>query len=81
MSGETRLMFAVDSAGTVHELILSGAVSRAYDIMTADRVPPQQAAEMAVGCERDGRDPVAWAEHFVQVRRSLRDSRDTARPP
>lgn len=67
-----RLMFAVDTAGTVYELNLSDAVSRAYDIMTADGVPAQTAADMAVAAERDGRDPVAWAGHFTELRRSLR---------
>lgn len=65
-------MFAVDTAGTVYELVLSDAVSRAYDILAADGVPPQQAADMAVAAERDGRDPVAWAEHFAELRRSIR---------
>ena len=74
----THIGFAVDTAGTVYELAFSDAVSRAYDIMTADRVPAQQAADMAVACERDGRDPVAWAEHFIKLRQSLRDA---ARPP
>lgn len=67
-----RLMFAVDMAGTVYELNLSDAVSRAYDILAADGVPPQQAADMAVAAERSGRDPVRWAGHFTELRRSLR---------
>lgn len=73
-----RLMFAVDTAGICYELILSDAVSRAYDVLAADGVPSQTAADMVVAAERGGRDPVAWAEHFVSVRRQFRD---TARPP
>ena len=65
-------MFAADSRGIVYELTASDAVSLAYDIMAADGVPPQQAAAMAVAAERSGRDPVAWASHFTEVRRSLR---------
>ena len=74
----TRIGFAVDSSGTCCELAFSDAVSRAYDLMTADGVPAQRAADMAVACERDGQDPVAWAEHFIRLRQGLRD---TARPP
>lgn len=68
----TRIGFAVDSKGTVYELAFSDAVSRAHDIMTADRVPAQQAADMALAAERAGKDPVAFAEHFVRQRRELR---------
>jgi hypothetical protein len=75
VTGGNRIGFVADSHGTVAEIILSDAVSRAYDIMTADRVPAETAAEMAAACERDGRDPVAFAEHFVKVRRSFRASR------
>lgn len=72
MSGLTRIGFAADSHGTVYELAFSEAVSRAYDIMIADRVPAQQAADMAAGAERAGKDPVAFARHFVKLRESLR---------
>jgi hypothetical protein len=68
----SRIGFAVDSRGLVHELLLSEAVSRAYDIMVADRVPIRTAADMAVAAERDGKDPVAFAEHFVRLRKTLR---------
>lgn len=47
-------------------------VEEAYDLMVADRVPSQQAADMAVAAAKDGRDPVAWARHFVELRQSLR---------
>ena len=72
MSGKTRIGFAVDSTGCAYELAFSEAVSRAYDIMTADQVPAQRAADMAVAAERGGKDPVAFAEHFVKLRESLR---------
>jgi len=47
-------------------------VEEAYDLMVADRVPAQTAADMATAAARDGRDPVAWAEHFIKLRQSLR---------
>lgn len=47
-------------------------VEEAYDIMVADDVPAQQAADMAVAAARIGRDPVAWARHFVRVRQEFR---------
>jgi len=47
-------------------------VEEAYDIMVAGRVPAQQAADMAVAASKSGRDPVAWARHFVEVRQAIR---------
>lgn len=47
-------------------------VEEAYDLMVADHVPAQQAAEMAVTAAKSGRDPVAWAQHFVRVRQEFR---------
>jgi len=62
-------------AGAEGILVLTPApgVEEAYDLMVADRVPAQQAADMAVAAAKSGRDPVAWARHFVKVRQSLRD--------
>lgn len=62
----------VAGAGQVQVIQASQAASDAYDLMIADGVPPQQAADLAVGADRDSRDPVAWARHFVSLRRSLR---------
>lgn len=47
-------------------------VEEAYDIMVADNVPAQRAADMAVAAAKSGRDPVEWARHFVGVRKALR---------
>ena len=62
-------------AGTTDITVVVPAtgVEEAYDLMVADRVPSQQAADMAVAAAKDGRDPVAWARHFVKLRQSLRD--------
>jgi hypothetical protein len=61
-------------AGVEGIMVLTPApgVEEAYDLMVADRVPSQQAADMAVAAAKDGRDPVAWAKHFVELRQSLR---------
>lgn len=66
--------FRIFVAGTADITVVVPApgVEEAYDIMVADRVPPQTAADMAVAAAKSGRDPVAWAEHFVKVRKSLR---------
>jgi len=59
-----------------HEIVVvtpEPGVEEAYDIMVADRVPPQTAADMAVAAAKNGRDPVAWAKHFVEVRQQIRD--------
>lgn len=76
---KTRFGFVADSRGNVAEILCSDGVSRAHDIMTADRVPAETAAKMAVAAERDGRDPVAFAEHYVKMRKVLRDL-DAAKP-
>jgi hypothetical protein len=47
-------------------------VEEAWDLMAADRVPPERAARLAVAAARSGRDPVAWARHFVELRQTLR---------
>lgn len=67
-----RIGFVADTCGTVAEILLSEQVSTAYDLMTADGVPPQRAADMAAAAERSGKDPVAFAEHFVKVRKGLK---------
>ena len=67
-----RVCFVVSTSGIAAEVTLSEAVSRAYDIMTADGVAPQTAAEMAAAAERSGKDPVAFAEHFTRLRKAAR---------
>lgn len=47
-------------------------VEEAYDLMTADRVPPQEAADMAMAAHRAGKDPVAFARHFTGLRKGMR---------
>ena len=36
-------------------------VGDAYDLMVADRVPPELAADMAMAAVKSGKDPVAFA--------------------
>jgi hypothetical protein len=66
-----RIGFVADSRGNVAEIVMSDAVSDAWDILTAAGMPSQKAADMAVAAERSGRDPVAFAEHFAKVARTL----------
>lgn len=47
-------------------------VEEAWDLMYADGVPAGTAAELAMAAARSGRDPVAWAQHFVGLRKVLR---------
>lgn len=49
--------------------------SKAMDILTADGVPIDRAASYALAAETAGKDPVAWAAHFVQLRKAARRSR------
>ncbi len=66
--------FRIFVAGAEDVVVLTPApgVEEAYDLMVADRVPAQQAADMAVAAAKSGRDPVAWAKHFVEMRQLLR---------
>lgn len=73
--------FAVSSAGVVTSLSheewlrligISPAVSAAVDLMTDDKVPMETAVDMALGAERGGRDPEAFARHFLKLRRVAR---------
>ena len=47
-------------------------VEEAYDLMTADGVPPEQAADMAMAAHQAGKDPVAFARHFTGLRQGMR---------
>jgi hypothetical protein len=69
---EVRIGFAVTADGIAHELKVSEAVGKAYDIMVADNVPADTAAQMAVDCECGGMDPIAFAEEFVRGRKAIR---------
>jgi len=71
---ETLSAFRVFVAGPREVLVLEAppGVEEAYDLMAADGVPPQQAADMAMAASRRGKDPVAFARHFIHLRRSVR---------
>lgn len=47
-------------------------VEEAYDLMVADRVPAQRAADLAMAAARSGRDPVAFARKFTRLRQGIR---------
>jgi len=47
-------------------------VEEAYDLMTADGVPPEQAADMATAAHQAGKDPAAFARHFTGLRQGMR---------
>lgn len=51
---------------------VSASVSAAYDLLTDDGVPPEQAATMAVGAERSGRDAETFARHYLKLRKAAR---------
>jgi hypothetical protein len=62
----------VASPGEILCLEAPPGVEEAYDLMVADGVPARRAAGMAVAAFKSGRDPVAWARHFVSVRQAVR---------
>ena len=73
--------FKVSRSGTVTEISpeehveLMGAtpaISAAYDLLTDDGMSPQKAADLAVACERSGRDPEAFARHLIKLRKAVR---------
>ena len=48
------------------------ALMQAWEIMKADRVPEGTIGQLLASCHRSGRDPVAFAKHFVMLRTSVR---------
>jgi hypothetical protein len=73
--------FAVAPSGVIDVLSIednvalmgvSPAVSAAYDLMVDDGYPPEKAAKLAMDAERSGRDPEAWARHFIKLRKAWR---------
>ncbi|HXJ27483.1 MAG TPA: hypothetical protein VNH17_17350 [Streptosporangiaceae bacterium] len=58
--------------GEIEVVDIPDSVSAAMDIMTADRVPADRAAELCWAAHRSGRDPEAFARHFVELRRAIR---------
>ena len=58
----------IAGGGQVQCVQASNAVSEAFDLMAADGVPAQTAADMAMAAERAGKDPVAFARHFIKLR-------------
>lgn len=67
--------FRVFIAGPLETLVaeLPAGVEEAYDLMAADGVPPQQAADMAMAAHRAGKDPAAFARHFTGLRKAVRE--------
>lgn len=82
----TSFGFAVNGSGECRQLVreqdvldamgVSPAVSAAYDLLTDDGMPPQKAADTALGMQRHhengGKDPEAQARHLLKLRRALR---------
>lgn len=50
---------------------VTDAISDAYDILEANGMSPQTAADMVLAAERSGRDPVAFARHLVSLRQAM----------
>lgn len=78
--------FAVDNHGRCRQLVreqdrldvmgIPPAVSAAYDLLTDDGMPYDQAATLVLGMQRHheqgGKDPEAQARHLLKLRRALR---------
>ena len=43
-----------------------------FDLLLADRVPEQRAANLILAALKSGRDPRATAEHFIKLRKAYR---------
>jgi hypothetical protein len=58
-----------------HEILarlgIPAEVSAAYDILTDDGIAPEKAAEIATAAWRQGKDPEAFARHFVKLRKAF----------
>lgn len=78
--------FAVDGRGECKPLLreqdrldlmgIPPSVSAAYDLLTDDGMPPEQAAAIVLGMQRHheegGKDPEAQARHLIKLRRAVR---------
>jgi hypothetical protein len=65
--------FRIFVAGTDTRVVQAApGVEEAMDIMMADGYPAERAAELCVAAEKSGRDPVAFARHFVSLRQAVR---------
>jgi len=51
---------------------VSPQLSAGYDLLTDDGYPPEKAAELLAEAERMGKDPEAFAQHMIKLRRALR---------
>jgi len=52
-------------------VVASDAVNEAYDLLVADGVHPDKAADLAVTADKHGHDPVALARKFIRLRKAL----------
>ncbi len=52
---------------------VSPALSAAIDLLTDDNYPMEEAVKLCKAVEDDGKDPEAWARHFLKLRRTLRN--------
>jgi hypothetical protein len=73
MTGVPFRIFVAWPDGTVLCAEAAPGVEEAMDIMTADRMPADAAAQMAVGAAKLGKDPVAFAHHLVELRKAVRN--------
>lgn len=62
--------WAVDKARQT--LANNSALSRGMDLLHADGMPDDRAAELLLACVGDGRDPEAFAQHLLKLRRAFR---------
>lgn len=68
-NGETR---SLSQDERLRLMGVSPPVSAAFDLLTDDDMPADRAAEMAVGAERLGKDPEAFARHLLKLRKAYR---------
>ena len=58
--------------GEIEVIDIPESVLTAMDVMLADAVPMSRAAQLCWAAHRSGRDPVAFAAHFVKLRKAIR---------
>jgi len=69
---ESIRVFAVDSSGTTVFCEMSPSVSRALDVLASDGATMEKWLPVLLAAEEGGKDPLALAEHVINLRASLR---------
>lgn len=67
-----RRFFMASPNGAITAVAIPVDVDAGMDLLLADGMDGEKAAEMMWAANRDGRDALAFAEHLIMLRRAFR---------